>query len=443
MASIAQKLPLCVALIGDDKLKRNFESELKLKGIQVSFVQNEKDLGIQVSKPEVFLVVADIVSFPWSLQYFRQRPTGHLEYWVTLSQKLKTVQSSALFNLGIVDVLTFPVHPFTLVGRVRLLLARFVKTFGMPEHVVLPQGIQRSPIKKPVMVLEKLPSKNGKPPPRRPYFVSGGKFGRHTVDVQKLQIFEKAIEQTGPTEKLFVPLSEKKKKYGLTELAKNKSDVTLWAKHQVWKEKLELDQISFEKALIFLKVTKLSVLDALRELISKKTIQELYVSCVLKTGKMFFAIPVSELRFESQRIIFRIPPKVFQVQRRDHLRLEHKGLPEVKLASPKFSFDNEQKPRAMKVLDIGAGGAQISVSSEIGLKLRRGQNIPHFEVTLYGQRIVCGAVIRWKKILKNNLLQPTEFRVGLKFLNLSEKDEEGLQLFVFEESLDLIKALAA
>jgi hypothetical protein len=50
---------------------------------------------------------------------------------------------------------------------------------------------------------------------------------------------------------------------------------------------------------------------------------------------------------------------------------------------------------------------------------------------VYGRRIQVAAEVRWKK---DNLL-------GIRFLDLSDDDREGIRLFVMEESFDYIESI--
>ena len=436
-----KKFPICLVALSDSKLGTTLAHDLIQHGMQVQIVNSLKDYLAASENPAVFSFFVDITAHNWAIKLLKEKKFTPRELWAGVGPKLNTSQHSQMFNLGFADVLTLPLHPVTVRSRARLFLGRYVRTHGMPEEISLPAGVKRPTgvLKKPQPV-----TSNTKPAPKAAgrgarLLKVRNEFGNHKVLPEKIPVFETAVlDLSGPQKDLFQALSQQKRNSVIKEFGEKNANPVIWIKNQKWKSHFVTETLNISEGLLRLKfppgVSKASVTQAL----AAHEIEEVYVSVPLRRGRAFFATPKGTLKIDNLGITLKIPDNIFQTQRRRDFRL---------ILNPIRGFPVHLKPQSTKprmtftACNISAGGCQLVLSEHQASLFKRNQTCPEIDFLIFDKKIPCAGIVRWKRSTpKDKATERDAYRIGIEFYQMSESDQEGVQLFVLEESFGYLKS---
>lgn len=440
MASPRRKFPRCVFALGSDSLNAVLTKDLSESGIEAVFAKDEASLIETLSAPECFAVFVNLRAFPAASSVLRQRESVSKCYWVAIEERLTTSQSAALYNMGVVDVLTLPVHPFTYRSRARQLLARFVKSHWIPDDILLPQGMFRPT----TIIPERTKTDSGRGSagrvspdvstressstrPSVSLANHSGVYGKHRASPERVKYFEKARPSLAPLRKVFEQVSgaEIKQRF-MKEAQGHGHSALLWIARQKWKSQFEILSYDPSVGQLALKYPRGLSAQSLKLVFSSLKAEKLFASIALKRARLFFFENPNNLSFAVESLVLKSSAEMFQTQRRSHFRLrwDKPGSFRVLVA-----HEGAQILRDYVAVDISANGCQL-IMGEAALKsVARGTVFPRVCFNIYGNSVECSGVVRWKK----------DDRVGIQFYNLGLDDEEGIQLFVMEESYNYLK----
>ncbi len=162
------------------------------------------------------------------------------------------------------------------------------------------------------------------------------------------------------------------------------------------------------------------------------------VSFGLKRSRIFFKCEmeyVGDKRFRGK-----IPDRVFEVQRRTHMRLY---LSEVLTWQGTIRTGVESKRVVSQILDVSAGGVAIAVAPEHMSGFQIGDQIGNIKFQI-GKRdiFVTSAEVRhFTQIQKPGDIWDGYFQVGLMFKKILPRDAAFLGIYVFRHSLDYINKM--
>jgi len=434
----AKKLPICVFALANDQLNSALSKELLEAGIKAVFVTNDSQLSALQVLPECFATFVDLKAFPSALNYIRNRKTVEKSFWVAAVPRLNTTQNATLYNMGMVDILTLPVHPFTFKSRARLLLARFVKQHGMPIDVLLPDGIfnveketrlTKDEDKSSFLKGESLGQNTfvGRPT----VYLSGtsGIFGNHKVSTERIAFYDHAVKQMLPSPQLFKPVtSTSKRNFFLKEARDKGANATLWTRQQKWKGQFDIISYYAHSNSLILAYSKendrFSCARTFKEFAGEPLI---YLSFSLVRARVFSPMELSQIQTPPEGLTLKVSNELFETQRRSHFRLRWKDTSErmqIKVMSQQ-GVASQFYPAA----DLSANGCKLCVNETQAAAFSVGQICPKITLKIYDKNIECTGVVRWK----------SDGRLGIQFLSIQDADEKGLQLYIMEESYEYLK----
>lgn len=156
---------------------------------------------------------------------------------------------------------------------------------------------------------------------------------------------------------------------------------------------------------------------------------EFYFNLSLPAANLFFKTNL--VSGNDTSLQFLIPNIVYKLQRRSYLRLKITNDKAITLwfKDPIFTESKIHK----QILDLSAGGLSFSILEQEESLYFPGMKLQGIEFMLQKKTILCEGEVRYFKPLKTH----TELRgikIGVRFLQLQEKDSQHIARFVFEEN---------
>lgn len=141
MTTGKEKLPLVVLGLSNKIDPKKVRKEFLNTGLDILLAKDAAEFLEQIRNPYCFVVYIDLDFDRTVNTTLKDSISSTKAMWIVISKKLTTNQSSSIFNLGAVDLLTYPAHPVLMKNRARMILTRFLKTRDLPDDVVLPAGV--------------------------------------------------------------------------------------------------------------------------------------------------------------------------------------------------------------------------------------------------------------------------------------------------------------
>ncbi|MBI2605169.1 MAG: PilZ domain-containing protein [Deltaproteobacteria bacterium] len=136
---------------------------------------------------------------------------------------------------------------------------------------------------------------------------------------------------------------------------------------------------------------------------------------------------------------FRIPEKLFKLQRRGDFRLNVPLLANLRARVPAVG---EEKQYALRLIrTISASGLSFLAPTEEKHLYETGTVIEGLAFDVCGKEIVVDAEVRHAKKVTDPLSHVSQLHVGVKFKSLHAKDAHVLAAYVFEESRKMYSRL--
>jgi hypothetical protein len=254
-----------------------------------------------------------------------------------------------------------------------------------------------------------------------------GRFGEAQILPSSIEVFEKALPQLAPLNDLFgTVMPERRRAAYFQEAERSRQQAWIWIRRQGWKGSTRVIRHDASRHMVAFRYPDGVDAESLKNILQHHGTNELYVSIGLRRARMFFASQLTAESLQADRLWLAPPDSVYQTQRRSHFRLrfEEPSAFQAGIAlttnAPLFNYS---------VVDLSANGCQLSVDRSRSKLFRPDTACARIVLGVYGRKIECQGVVRWKR----------GDRVGIQFVSLSKEEEEGLQLFVMEESLAYLK----
>lgn len=258
--------------------------------------------------------------------------------------------------------------------------------------------------------------------------LSQNSFGTHKSDARRVSYLNKTMPHLAPVPKLFNTINSKSERQDLLHEAQGRKCVaTLWTPQQKWKAHFSIQGYDANTEKLLLGYPSGSSSELIKNIFDTMKVKHLFISVPLGRTRIFFTDRFVESALLAGRFELKSPAEMFQTQRRSHFRLAWSEPAEFKVA---LTPDADSKPTEFMISDLSANGCQLILGKGSHAFLKRGKLFSKISFDIYKRRIECMAVVRW---IKGN-------RVGLQFVQLSNQDEEGIQLFVLEESYDYLRS---
>ncbi len=372
-----------------------------------AFVSSLKELIHLEKNPDVFCVFVDLALFPDTMRLLKSKELKFRTSWVAVAAGTKTSQTNSLYSLGFADVLVPPVHPIIFKTRAVLFLDRYRRS-------------PRSRIARPVVV--EASSSSLSP-------LDTGRFGQHQVEVARLEFIKKTQPILQRYQELFQILTEEQEKQTfLEEASEFQAKATLWTEGQQWQRECRVRTVDEKRKHIFFAYPPGFDLEAFRGEIIKLKSQEIFASVNLRRSRIFFSQHIDHVQFGSRGLMFQIPRVFYQTQRREHFRLE---LGRANMLNAQLTLPNQEKVQ-VGLGNMSAGGVLLYMDSAKAKLLQIAHTCPEIKFTVYGEEVACSARVQWKKKSPDG----SDHQVGLQFMVISPIIQEGLSLFVMEESFE-------
>jgi hypothetical protein len=212
------------------------------------------------------------------------------------------------------------------------------------------------------------------------------------------------------------------------EALKGTAIATIWTKNNQHVFKSKLNTYT-EVEVFYVKIPKSLDPNALKTDLAKSDSSDCFFNVALTKAHIFFKSAF--IGFDSSGLKFKLPDKLFKVQRRNHMRysfMEH--------YLPKVQFKDPREPvrfLTKKMLDISGGGLAIQVNSEEATIFLPGLILNNLTFSLRERVISCDAEVRHVTMLP--AFSPLRGKkVGLLFQNLKTYDLDHINNYVLEEN---------
>lgn len=407
-------LPKCVFMAHAKELTQGIQNDLIEAKVEPIHVTSLEELLLEVDEPDVFLVFVSLSFFPQIISYMQKNRKLHNCFFIAVADNMNGHQIDRLYDLGFVDVLSKPVHHFTYRSRALQILSRYVRQFGIPEKTLLPDDVPRVAVH-----VEKEESLD------KPKFVH--EFGElKNIGEGKLNFYEKSRNRLAPIEENIKQLDDHRNLLKMyQEAAQSECRAMVWIAKQKWKQEFVVSSFDPDRLSLRLRCPKAWIPESLKTLFQTEGVSQIFVSLELRRARIFLSGPYSPSNVSNDGLIVSCEDRAFQSQRRRDFRLTNGDgsilVAKLKLRGVEGDFD-------LVFADISAGGAGVVIPEKLVGKFYQESKLDHLSFQIYGITINCSAKVRWVK----------DGKAGIQFHRMDEKDKEGIQLFVFEESYNYL-----
>lgn len=228
----------------------------------------------------------------------------------------------------------------------------------------------------------------------------------------------------------FVPVDDPKEALLLLkEGAKTLASAMVWTKNQEEVVNTHFATISEEEGVIYMWVPPAFDPKTFSQHLAELGTTECYFSVSLSRANVFFRAVFTG--FDSGGMKFKLPEKVFKVQRRKDFRL-----PIIDGFVMKVEFQDPLFPEARltkKVIDISAGGLAFVADTSEEPMYHAGLVLKKMTFTVDRRKIEVDAEVRHKREQPQGARIPG-FKVGVIFVNLKPADADHIAKYVLQES---------
>lgn len=275
-------------------------------------------------------------------------------------------------------------------------------------------------------------------PPSPPF--ADGKFGSKTVnEVERLNFFEEILEELGPKPEMFYVVSNRKDCLALIrESAHLHAPAIIWTRGQKFRKTTQISHFAKESGSLGIELPQGSDWTGLMKSLSDVHAQEIFVNANLGRTAIFFKQTLAQLREGKASVEVSCPEKIYEVQRRKHLRSLLRAGEDAQAC---IALDGDKAGTFWKLMDLSAGGLCVSRASapaSLAAKLKRGARIESVSFKIYGQEIECDARVAWIK-RKKGKGATEDLVIGIQFDHITHADREGIRLYVMEENYAYLK----
>jgi c-di-GMP-binding flagellar brake protein YcgR len=240
------------------------------------------------------------------------------------------------------------------------------------------------------------------------------------------------LSETPPRE--FEPVTSASEALGLVrEGAKTLSSATLWTKNQERVVNTHLSVYSESTDSFYCWTPKdldpKIFMDEIAKIAHKGGETDIFFSVSLQRANIFFKTKFMD--FDQAGLRFKLPTKVYKVQRRKELRF-----PIPDSISLKVEFNDPLSPgsrSSRKVGDISAGGMSFLINEDELPMFPTGLKLEDFSFTIRSRKITVAAEIRHSRKIPG-INHARNAIVGVLFKDIRPGDSQHIAGYVFEES---------
>ncbi len=218
----------------------------------------------------------------------------------------------------------------------------------------------------------------------------------------------------------------------LAEAAQNHVPVLIWTKNQ--EEIIRTEILSFDPAGKLLVPKRPKGFDPKRfdDHLAQLGLTDCFFSVSLGRASLFFK--TRYLSTTDAGLRFRMPEKMFKVQRRKDLRYR----------LPLTSSVLVQTPASYRLVDISASGLSFAIDAKDGkseLPFSKGEEISELRFTLEGQTFTCPAEVKSVRELSKPFPGETH-HIGVAFVGLQPGKSQLIAGYIFDETRRLFSKLS-
>lgn len=221
--------------------------------------------------------------------------------------------------------------------------------------------------------------------------------------------------------------------------AKNQEPGVLWLKDRSLVLRLVGDVVDYKTGDLELRIFD-PVLDALGEIdrvLDEVKSRDVYFNLKLTGTSVFFRLHRSKLRGRRGRIVISLPEAMYEVQRRNGLRLPIYDLDPVTFSAP----EGFEKGVNWKLNNLGPGGFGVEAIFTSATQLQKFDakvgKIFKAAMVVDDIPIQCSVRIRWLKRYKDE--NTVRLAFGVEYVDLPETDRQDINLFVLERQFHRLK----
>ncbi len=232
----------------------------------------------------------------------------------------------------------------------------------------------------------------------------------------------------------FELISDKKEYEGLLfEAGKTKAFTTLWTPNQEKTIQTFIEDVRIKDLALYVQIPKGVPTNELKEFLNKNSIHECFFNVKLSKTSLFFKAKYyqnSDLQY-----VFKIPEKLFRVQRRADLRFNFLKSDDMSVSYP--NPKNAEQLLVKKILNVSAGGLGIEIGEFEMPQYPVGLKINDLTFKLKDKIITATAEVRHVQKLKakdkSENFEPKAV-LGIQFIVLNTILRQYIGAFVFDET---------
>lgn len=215
----------------------------------------------------------------------------------------------------------------------------------------------------------------------------------------------------------------------LVEGARTFASVMIWTKNQEHVIHTQLTRFTKAEKYVYALAPKGFDASAFMDELAKSDSKDCYFSVSLTRANVFFKTTL--IGMDKSVLHFKMPEKVFKVQRRSDLRykIPDGWILKADFTDPLFPENKVSK----KVYDISAGGCSFLVPESEKVAFQPDLILKDFTFTIRMKTIVVDAEVRHAETPKDERMDGV-VKVGIKFKNLRPGDAQHIASYVFDES---------
>jgi hypothetical protein len=215
----------------------------------------------------------------------------------------------------------------------------------------------------------------------------------------------------------------------LKDGARSKAQCMMWVKEPEYVVHTRMVLLSETEKVMYIAIPKGFEPAKFNDSLAANGVKECMFSVSLSTANIFFKANYSS--FDTGGFRFKLPEKIFKVQRRKDIRLTIRDGYVVKL-----EFDDPLQPgvrMAKKLIDISASGCAIVVEDEEAPMFQVGVVLQNIAIKVAGRVINCDAEVRHARPFPSQS-RYEGMKIGLLFSNIRPGDSQHIASYVFSES---------
>jgi DNA-binding response OmpR family regulator len=386
--------PICLFVWRGYPHQKVLVESFRLEGFDVLTAASSEEFLQHVQNTACFLVFVDVNERPELLELIRRMPAKAKSFfWVAVSRRLSTQQSSKFFQMGASDILNVPVHPVTFRSRARMLLIRYLRQHELPADVVLPAGVAAHKVLQQARVDRVDVS------------------GLETFTPERRAVIEKTIAAFTPRGRWFGRIDDEALRQGLMRFAHHsKAEALLWSSGRKFRIRGAVS--SYDR------IFNLLSFEFPNESLSPEIFEKMSVECEgqgvfcnlrLGPGSLFLR---AAYRWEKGNLLLDLQTALYEIQRRFAIRSSW-AVPERVHAE----FEIGGQRLKCRLRDASAAGLGIELDALHFGRLKLGETCL-FRFEIDGKIYNAETRLRWRRLAKDKaadvlragfvMLQPDE-----------------------------------